>query len=174
MFEEIVMGWDNRIYLIEVWQRSINKPVIFTECGYPSVDSAAKRPWEEPTSAQPNLLLQAECYHALFSSFWGKSWFSGVYWWCWNTYPGTDGESLKYFTPRNKPAQAVIKEWYARPSAMQLYAAKGVITNAEVESAQKLLADNITKKLRDAVGMPVGLAKNHTIAKNAPSKTIEN
>jgi len=112
--DQLKEGWKKWASEIEAWQATINKPVIFTECGYCSADQAPRRPWEEVFSVKPNLRLQADCYRALFETFWGKPWFQGLYWWAWNTYAGSGGENNCKFTPQNKPALACVKTWYAQ------------------------------------------------------------
>ncbi|MDD5439245.1 MAG: glycoside hydrolase [Candidatus Omnitrophica bacterium] len=107
-------AWKKWAAEIEAWQSQIKKPVLFTECGYCSADTAPKRPWEEVFSVKPNLQLQASCYRALFETFWDKPWFKGVYWWAWNTYAGSGGENNCKFTPQNKPAIECLKTFYSQ------------------------------------------------------------
>ncbi len=107
-------SWNRWVAEMEEWQKTMNKPVVFTECGYCSADTAAKRPWEEVFTDNPNLQLQADCYRALLETFCGKSWFAGLYWWSWNTYAGSGGPNHSRFTPQNKPALVAVKDWYTR------------------------------------------------------------
>ena len=113
-YEELKQGWRKWIKDIEEWVAKVKKPVVFTECGYASVNTAAVKPWEENRRSKPNPELQADCYKALMEEFWDKQWFFGVYWWNWNTYPGSGGINNRNFTPQNKPAAEYIKEWYKK------------------------------------------------------------
>jgi hypothetical protein len=36
----------------------------------------------------------------------------GLYWWEWNPYPG--GPADFGYTPRDKPAELLLREWFAR------------------------------------------------------------
>ena len=112
--DELRAGWRKWAGEIEKWQPSVNKPIIFTECGYVSADTAALKPWEEASGGSANPALQAECYRVLMEELWDKDWFFGVYWWNWNTYAGSGGPSNKGFTPQNKPATELLKKWYAK------------------------------------------------------------
>jgi hypothetical protein len=112
--DELREGWRKWAGDIGKWQTSVNKPVIFTECGYVSADTAASKPWEEASSGSANPGLQADCYRVLLEELWDKNWFFGLYWWNWNTYEGSGGPNNKGFTPQNKPAAEYIKEWYAK------------------------------------------------------------
>jgi len=112
--DELREGWKKWAGEIEEWHASVNKPVIFTECGYASADIAASKPWEEVSGGSANPDLQAECYRVMLEELWDENWFFGVYWWNWNTYEGSGGPDDKGFTPQNKPAEELIKQWYAK------------------------------------------------------------
>ena len=90
------------------------KPILFTEYGYQSVDYGAGRHWEINRSTEPyNGNLQKNAYTALYEEFWKEDWFAGGFLWKW--YPnhsGSGGEGNKRFTPQNKPAQQVVKQFY--------------------------------------------------------------
>jgi len=113
-YSEIKEGWKEWLADIETWQAVIDKPVVFTECGYCSSDIAAMKPWEQATSGSPNANLQADLYRAVFETFWDKPWFSGVYWWNWRLYEGAGGPSNRGFTPQNKLASLHMKTWFGK------------------------------------------------------------
>ena len=108
---EIKSAWEKWVTEIEAWQKDIKKSVVFTECGYSSADSAAKKPWEEVSSGSPNFELQANCYMALMETFCGKPYFKGLYWWKWNTYARSNAGFNLSFSPQNKPAIDCIQLW---------------------------------------------------------------
>lgn len=119
--EELKSAWQDWLKLIEEWQKKTNKPVIITEIGYKSSRDAADEPWQHSPIGELDLELQANLYKALLESFWDKPWFYGVYWWYWGANPRMGGESNRNFTPQNKPAQEVIKEWYNKPISEKSY-----------------------------------------------------
>jgi hypothetical protein len=114
MLEEIKAGWQPHLAEIERWQQQIRKPVIFTELGYKSIQGAARRPWEDAIGPA-DVELQRDCYQAALETFWDRPWFSGVYWWHWGTHEKMGGPEHQGFTPQNKPAQAVVTEWFRKP-----------------------------------------------------------
>ncbi len=118
--DELRQGWKKWLGDIEEFQRKVKKPVVFTECGYASSGSAAAKPWEDGTVGIPDTELQAKCYNVLFETFWDKPWFFGIYWWNWNTYPGSGGIKNKGFTPQNKPALEYITTWYNKLTGEKL------------------------------------------------------
>ena len=113
-YEGLKQGWRKWIEDIEEWVAKVKKPVLFTECGYASVNTAAVKPWQENRRSKPNPELQANCYKALMEELWDKEWFFGVYWWNWNTYSGSGGTNNRGFTPQNKPAAECIEEWFKK------------------------------------------------------------
>ncbi len=116
---QLKQAWAPHLALVERVQRQYGKPVLVTEVGYRSAADAATKPWEWESapsawSAQEELLLQAHCYEAFFAAFWEQPWFAGSYIWKW--YPDharAGGTADRDFTPQNKPAQEVMRRWYA-------------------------------------------------------------
>ena len=122
--EELINGWSgyegiygihNWVAEIENWQAQIEKPLIFTEIGYRSMDYTARAPWSwQDTAGSYNETLQASCYEAAMSTFKDKDWFIGMFWWCWLTDPYSGGTGDTDYTPQNKTAQEVLTDWYTR------------------------------------------------------------
>lgn len=115
-FEEIKASWKLWEGLLEEWQAKIKKPVIFPEVGYKSSTGTTDQPWLAMPGKEVDLELQRDCYLALLEIFWNKPWFYGIYWWYWGTHPKMGGKFDRGFTPKNKPAQDVIKDWYYKPA----------------------------------------------------------
>ncbi|MBU0683487.1 MAG: hypothetical protein KJ864_04285 [Candidatus Omnitrophica bacterium] len=113
-YAELKAGWKVWVVEMEKFQRVVGKPIIFPEIGCSSADGAVIRPWEHIPRSEVNLALQADYYKALLETFWNKDWFSGLYWWYWGTNVRMGGKYNRGFTPQNKPATDVIKEWYAK------------------------------------------------------------
>ena len=113
--QELKKGWNLWLIDIEHWQKKINKPVIFTECGYTSSTMAAKKPWEYVLPGEDvDLELQKRCYEALMQTVGKKDWFYGTYWWYWGTNKRMGGRGDKYFCIQNKPIEDLIRRWYRK------------------------------------------------------------
>jgi hypothetical protein len=110
--EDLKKGWEKWKDDIEQWQKRVNKPVIFTEIGYPSTSHAPYTPWKSGTDGNANPDLQAQCYEAFFDTMWEEPWLAGVYWWKWDTNTSAGGKHNRQFTPQNKPAQDVLETYY--------------------------------------------------------------
>src|SRR5246127_2554986 len=95
---------------ISAVQSRFQKPVLFTEAGFPSVTEANRRPYDD-SSGPLDLEIQAKSYDALLSAFYEKRWFAGVYWWKVGT-NGYGGANDASHTPWNKPAMQSIDRWY--------------------------------------------------------------
>jgi len=110
--ESIKKGWEKWGREIGTWQARINKPVIFTEIGYPSTPHAPYTPWKGGFSGNADPEIQAKCYKAFFETIWKEPWLAGVYWWKWDTSVHAGGEHNRQFTPQNKPAQKILEVNY--------------------------------------------------------------
>ncbi len=111
--EDIKKGWEQYTGDLEKISKQFNHPILFTEYGYRNADEACIEPWKEDNKTQ-NDALQKDALDALYQTFSGKGWFAGGYLWKWYA----DGDESKHhqgatdFTPQNKPALEVVKEWY--------------------------------------------------------------
>lgn len=94
----------------------LDRPVLFTEYGYRSMDFTAKKPWlVDRNEERVNLQAQSNAKKALFEEFWSEPWFAGGFLWKWFiNYPLSGGPLDNRFTPQNKPAERVIREYYRR------------------------------------------------------------
>ncbi|WP_411028917.1 glycoside hydrolase family 113 [Spongiimicrobium sp. 3-5] len=91
-----------------------NKPVLFTEYGYRSMDFTAKKPWlVDRNQMDVNFEGQANAQEAIFEEFWGEQWFAGGFVWKWFLdHNSAGGAECNRFTPQNKPAQIVLQQFY--------------------------------------------------------------
>ena len=95
------------------WQR----PVIFTEVGFPSVRGGAVEPWNERVSSTVDPAEQARAYEAIFRAFYHQPWFYGMYWWKWYSTGYGGGPEDGMLTPMNKPAARIMTQWYRSPAS---------------------------------------------------------
>ncbi|MFS4468587.1 glycoside hydrolase family 113 [Maribacter sp. 2210JD10-5] len=112
--EELRTGWKPwKEKMMEVSMKN-EKPVLFTEFGYRSMDYTAKKPWLVDRNEEGvNLEAQVNAKKAIFAEFWNEEWFAGGYVWKWFIQHDTSGGMEdNRFTPQNKPAQEVIAEQY--------------------------------------------------------------
>ncbi|MGH7087845.1 MAG: glycoside hydrolase family 113 [Stellaceae bacterium] len=102
-------------YYRGLWEH-YRKPVIFTEIGYKSVAGATARPGDWKYRARVDLDLQARAYQAFFE-VWAResSWMEGAFLWNWEPveHPERLPGGLAGYTPQNKPAGTVIRDWYS-------------------------------------------------------------
>ena len=117
-----------RIELVQAWQPvrrelfryayKLEKPVIFTEFGYLSVDGCAGRTWELEKLVRQlpvNEQAQAIALGALFEVFWEEPWWQGGFLWKW--FPemkGHEGYPERDYTPQGKIAESTLSYWYGQ------------------------------------------------------------
>lgn len=111
---QLKVGWMPHKTVIKAYSDKYNKPILFTEFGYRSVDYSGKEPWKsDRDSGEVNLQAQINTTQALFETFWDEDWLAGGFLWKWFiNHNEVGGKNNTMFTPQNKPVEAVIKEHY--------------------------------------------------------------
>ncbi|MBA3647157.1 MAG: hypothetical protein H0W62_01175 [Chitinophagales bacterium] len=115
--EDLKQKWQPWLLAMKSLSGKNQKPVLFTEYGYRSIDGCAKAPWEFFTSGKTNYTAQQNAYEAMFETFWNQDWFAGGFFWKW--YDKLDDEEYPIdqdFTPQQKPVLQVIRKWYEKKS----------------------------------------------------------
>jgi len=113
--DELIAAWNTRwLPQLDAFQAGVGKPILFTEIGYRSVDSTNMRPWDYSMTGPVDTAEQRDCYEAAFRCLRTRSWFAGFYWWNWTTFPNQGGPDDDGYTPHNKPAERVVRYYYAR------------------------------------------------------------
>lgn len=112
--EALVAAWQApRTRLKALRSRLHGRPLFFSELGYPSLASAAARPWDDtpgPDDAPSDVELQQDLYEAFCEGMSarepGGRAISGFYAWNWF---GFGGPTDRGYTPRGKPAAAALR-----------------------------------------------------------------
>lgn len=112
---EMVAAWKPHLVRLERLSTRWDRPVLFTELGYRSVDFAAQYPWKYDGTTPVNLRLQADAYRAFFEAVWPQPWFAGVHWWKWLSSLDDGGAHDDDYTPRAKPAEEILRQFYSTP-----------------------------------------------------------
>ncbi|MDH7505329.1 MAG: glycosyl hydrolase family 53 [Candidatus Acetothermia bacterium] len=114
--EELEAAWGPHLSRLRGLSARWGRPVIFTEIGYRSLDGTNIAPWDWQAQGPIDLQEQADCYLAFFQTFWRQhDWFRGVFWWAWSTDPDQGGPQDTGYTPHDKPAEAIIREFFQEP-----------------------------------------------------------
>ena len=113
--EELKQGWQKYKEKIAKLSETIDRPVLFTEYGYRSMDYTAKKPWlVDRNEERVNLTAQVNATKAILEEFWDEHWFAGGFVWKWFIrHKEVGGGNDNRFTPQNKPAQQVIQDFYS-------------------------------------------------------------
>ncbi|MEM9144115.1 MAG: glycoside hydrolase, partial [Bacteroidota bacterium] len=112
--EQLKQGWQKWKTAMKELSEKVDRPVLFTEFGYRSMDYTAKKPWlVDRNQDKINLQAQARATQVVFDEFWTEDWFAGGYIWKWFiNHEQSGGTGDNRFTPQNKPAQATIQTFY--------------------------------------------------------------
>lgn len=113
--EDCLKGWQSHKALIKKYSEQFDKPILFTEFGYRSMDYTGKEPWQSDYKIKSlNLQGQANATQALFEEFWNEDWFAGGFIWKWfHKHDKVGGDSDNQFTPQNKPVEVIVKNQYS-------------------------------------------------------------
>ncbi|MEQ9501891.1 MAG: hypothetical protein RIT81_33775 [Deltaproteobacteria bacterium] len=106
--ESLRAGWRDATRRIEKLRREVERPVIVFEVGYPSIDGAATRPWDDTLGAPIDLEEQRRAYVAACEALLSAP-IEGAFFWNWF---GPGGRHDRTFTPRHKPAEAVLRRFF--------------------------------------------------------------
>jgi hypothetical protein len=114
--EDSKKGWIEHEKLIKEISAKHDRPILFTEFGYRSVDYTGKEPWKSDRSMKSiNMDAQVNATQALFETFWDKDWFAGGFIWKWfRNHEKSGGASNNQFTPQNKPVEKIIQAYYSK------------------------------------------------------------
>ncbi|MDN3491185.1 glycoside hydrolase family 113 [Winogradskyella bathintestinalis] len=114
--ENCIEGWEKHKQGLKEFSDKLNRPILFTEYGYRSVDYAGKEPWRYDRSMiSVNHEAQNNTTQALFDTVWHEDWFAGGYLWKWFIeHHKVGGMDNNQFTPQNKPVEDIIKNFYKK------------------------------------------------------------
>ncbi|WP_420793189.1 glycoside hydrolase family 113 [Polaribacter ponticola] len=112
--EDLELGWKPHKEEIIKIQKQFNKPILFTEFGYRSVDFTGKKPWDSNrVEGNVNLQGQVNGLKVIHNQFWKEDWFAGGFIWKWfHRHDRVGGKENNRFTPQNKPAEEMIRQLY--------------------------------------------------------------
>lgn len=113
--DSLLKDWDRHLPGIQQIQKKWSKPVLFTEFGYRSMQQNTLEPWDSSKGKSLNLQAQCQAYEALFQKFLPLDWFAGGFLWKWfDQHSKAGGMEDTGFTPQNKPAEELIRQWFDR------------------------------------------------------------
>lgn len=111
-------AWQPLVKKLKSYSEQWNKPILFTEWGYLSVDACADKTWElekQKDQIPVNEQAQANAIQALLETFGEEAWWAGGFQWKW--YPSAhsaagEGQHIKDYTPQEKKSIALLKTMY--------------------------------------------------------------
>ncbi len=122
--DALVKAWQPIKRSILDWQKDIGKPILFTEVGWCSQEGASIEPWNyyhKQEATRKGHVEQRNCYEAFMRVWSDVPQVGGVIWWEWTTYGG--GKDCYNYTPKGKPAEKLLRDWFAKHSTRRRSAA---------------------------------------------------
>ncbi len=111
--DELLSAWNRWVEEMEDFSQRMSKSVVITEIGYRSIDGCNIEPWDWWSPGVIDMEEQELCYAAACSMLLYWDWLEGLYFWSWEV-DRLGGPQDDSYTPRKKPAEQVLRDWYAR------------------------------------------------------------
>lgn len=114
--EHLREQWRPRVEELRDFAHKVQRPILFTEYGYLSVDGCAGKTWEleqQRAELPANEQAQANAIEALLATFREEEFWAGGFLWKW--YPAMrsrEGFTEKDYTPQGKLAMETLRKWY--------------------------------------------------------------
>jgi hypothetical protein len=110
--KELINGFEEVLSNVSQVKAKYDKPILFTEIGFRSVDAPWLQPHEEAFSKGFNENHQALAYSAVFQAMKNEPVVDGILWWKWPTNMEHRVEQDRRFVPTGKMAEQVIEGWF--------------------------------------------------------------
>lgn len=117
--DEMLAAWGKIKPKILRWQKTVQRPILFTEVGWPNQVTAAEFPWNYYASPdKPDPEQQADCFTSFFRTWSREKVVSGFLIWEWRNYPHMPLHSITdtSYRPMGKPAMRVVQKYFSQPS----------------------------------------------------------
>jgi hypothetical protein len=113
--EEIVKNWQEIQKELREFTQKKNKPLLFTEVGWCSLENAASEPWDYTrTDKAADADLQKRLWDGFFRAWHGDPMLAGFTIWAWSPNDGGP-DAEKDYSLKGKPAYALVKKWLVKP-----------------------------------------------------------
>jgi len=103
---------------IKTVYQKYQKPIVFTEIGFRSINTPWKNPHAEGDDSF-NEQHQARCYKVILEGIQDEEWCGGILWWKYPSYLNYGGSENNSFTPHNKLAEQTVQKYFTRAKAQQ-------------------------------------------------------
>ena len=112
--EVLVQGFKDILNKVQRVKSRFNKPVIFTEIGFRSIQSPWLQPHAEAGIKEFSERDQAIAYEAVFKALHEHPSIQGILWWKWPTNHMEQLDGDRRFVPSGKKAEKIVEEWFGK------------------------------------------------------------
>jgi len=111
--QQLIEAWKPIRREILDWQATVARPILFTEVGWCSQEGCSVEPWNyyhKQVATPAGMEEQRACYEAFMRTWENVPAVGGTIWWEWTPYGG--GPDCFNYTPRGKPAEKLLGQWF--------------------------------------------------------------
>jgi hypothetical protein len=109
---ELSKAFKGIIQKVEKVAQKYNKPLVFTEIGFRSVERTWENPHAHAGNRQFNDANQKLCYEIVFEGIKNKAWCKGLFWWKWPSYLEHRKGQNTGFSPNSKQTEVIISKYF--------------------------------------------------------------
>jgi hypothetical protein len=111
---DVAAAWRPHLDRLAPLAKRWDKPIVFTEIGYPSHAGALREPWASDGSRPVDQRLQAVAYEGTLAALGAMPWVRGVFFWKWFSGGASNPAESDPYEPEAKEAEHVLARWYSR------------------------------------------------------------
>lgn len=116
--DELIQAWRPVAKKMENFSSQYQRPILFTEFGYMSVEGCAGKTWvleKDRSILKYNEQAQANAFEALYQALWPTDFWAGGFIWKWYPNEFASGNRMrKDYTPQNKQGLSTLSKWYLK------------------------------------------------------------
>lgn len=110
---ELRKNFEQVMKKIEARARAHDKPFLFTEIGFRSIEGAWREPHEHAGEALPSQIDQAKCYQAVVDVVKDSDTCEGIFWWKWSSYLDHIHPDDREYSPDKKLAAEEVQRLFS-------------------------------------------------------------
>lgn len=112
--EDVRRAWLPHLASLRALSERFDKPIVFTEIGYPAHRGALEEPWRSVSELPIDEELQARAYEGTLRALSEAPFIRGVFFWKWFSGGRENPHEHDPYDPSGRAAERIIRRWFAQ------------------------------------------------------------